>query len=695
MTLPRRPRRRIWITGGIFLVLALVLFIGPWLVPTGFIRRELSGLVRRETGLRLRIAGPVRLSVFPVLGLTLNQATLGNPSGFKGPPLLTVGRAAIGVGLTALLTGHIRVRTLTLSHVALALITDRKGATNYATLTRMIGPSQPAPSNTRSPAQVPPLPFEALGRIRFRQVGISEVNRQTGTVEQLHLLEVVAGPIHAGRRFPLRVKARFTSHRPQPLAATLNLKTRVLYQPTDGLSLKRTVFTLALSKPRSLTIRGLAPSLEISLSKDFILLKKINLQGNGFHGFLSARGRLWPTPLRAFGGSARLTLDRIRPWFGGALDHLIRTGRSRPPLTLATHWRLTGTRLSLSQLAMALGSEKFTGFIRVGTIGNRRHFSFLLAGNSLTLGAFPASKAGSGHVQPAARGPGAAMGSRSHPAAQNWNWLRQYAGGGHLRIGTLEADGLAITNLQVDFRMSRGILTAQPLSAQMLGGGLVGAGSLSAGPDNSPRIAFNLNVHGISARQLVRRLGSHTLSPLAGRFDARLTTRFAGQSRTAIARTLTGSGQLSMQAARWEGLDLDRIVRAVRKALGGHIPATWPQGGVTPLGRMNLSFRLAGPLLQVMSLALETPGLMVTGRGQFNWLDPNLSLRLLLAPRPNPTGRREWPTALAGIPIPVTVSGPPSTPRISLSIATLLKAEARAKAQSLLGRLLGHLIHHG
>ena len=150
-----------------------------------------------------------------------------------------------------------------------------------------------------------------------------------------------------------------------------------------------------------------------------------------------------------------------------------------------------------------------------------------------------------------------------------------------------------------------------------------------------------------------------------------------------------------MHNARWEGLDLDRIVAAVRGALAGHIPASWPQGGVTPLGRMNLRFRLAGPTMDIKSLALETPGLEVTGQGQLDWVTPTLALRLLLAPRPNAAGRSEWPAALHGVKIPISVTGPPQSPHVTPDLGTILKAEARAKARSLLGHFLGHLIPHG
>ncbi len=691
----RRPRG-IWIAGGILLLLLLVVFIAPLLVPTGFIRREITKVVHRETGLTLRIKGSVRLSVFPTLGLTLSRTTLDNPPGFRGPPLLSVGQAAVGVGLFPLISGHIEVTELRLNHIGLTLLTNPGGKTNYAPLLRMAASSKPAPRTRGHRSQTPGLPFAALGRIRLQHVTISEINQKTGAVDHLHLRELEAGPIEPGRRFPFLLKAGFSARHPQSVSARLELKSEVLYQPKDGLNLQKTSFRLTVTKPRHLVLRGEAEKLGVSLSKEFISIRKINLQGNGFSGFLTAKGRLDPSTLRSLSGRLNMRVDRIQPWFGAGLAHLIRKGTARPPLHLATAWHLTAREFSLTQLAVTLGAEHFTGFVRAGTVGKPRPFSFLLEGNSLTLNTPPSAPPGASRKSSGNRasGPTAAKTGATPTRTQSMSWLKDYAGSGRIRLGTLSADGIVASHIVVNLGIARGVLTASPLAAQLWGGRLAGSGSLSAGSGGAPHIVFNLKLRQLSAGKLVSSLGSRKLSPLAGSLDGSLVTRFTGENQAALARTLAGNGAFAMHNARWEGLDLDRIVAAVRGALAGHIPASWPQGGVTPLGRMNLRFRLAGPTMDIKSLALETPGLEVTGQGQLDWVTPTLALRLLLAPRPNAAGRSEWPAALHGVKIPISVTGPPQSPHVTPDLGTILKAEARAKARSLLGHFLGHLIPH-
>ncbi len=696
MSRPQGRSRGPWIAGGILLVLVLVLFIGPRLIPTGFVRREITRLVRQETGLTLKIKGPVRLSVFPTLGLTLSRTTLENPPGFQGPPLLSVGQAAVGVSLIPLISGHIEVTELSLSHIALTLLTNRRGISNYAPLARLAGAAKPAPAKSKAPPRRTSLPFAALGRIHLQHVTISVINRKTGAVDHLHLREVKAGPIEPARRFPFLLKAQISTHHPQSISATLELKTQVLYQPTEGLNLRGTSFRLTVTKPRHLVLRGEAKSLGLNLSKELISIHKINIQGNGFTGFLAAEGRLAPSALRSLSGRVNLRLDRIEPWFGAGLDHLLRNGTGRPPLTFVAAWHITARELSLTQMAVGLGPEHWRGFFRMGTVGKPRAFSFLLDGNSLTLNTPPPTSGGVSRKKSSQASVRAVAKTAASPAhTQSLSWLKAYAGSGRIRLGALHADGIRARNIVVNLKMARGVLTASPLSAQLLGGRLAGAGSLSAGSKGAPHLTFNLNLHQLSARKLVSSLGSRNLSPLAGRLDASLVARFTGENKAALAHTLAGNGVLAMHKARWQGLNLDRVVSAVRQALTGHIPASWPQGGVTPLGRMNLSFRLAGPILNIESLALETPGLAVTGRGQLNWVAPRLALQLLLAPRPNAAGRGEWPPALHGIKIPISVTGSPQSPRVRPNLSAILKAEARAKAKSLLGGFLGHLIPHG
>jgi uncharacterized protein involved in outer membrane biogenesis len=72
-------------------LLATVLLVLPWLLPTDYVRRQLAVALERETGIALQKAETVRLAFLPRLGIVLGNATL-SASGNENAPTITAER---------------------------------------------------------------------------------------------------------------------------------------------------------------------------------------------------------------------------------------------------------------------------------------------------------------------------------------------------------------------------------------------------------------------------------------------------------------------------------------------------------------------------------------------------------------------------------------------------------------------------
>ncbi|EQD33106.1 secreted protein containing AsmA domain protein, partial [mine drainage metagenome] len=131
------------VLAGLLTLAALIVFLGPLLIPAATLKRELVSWVRAKTGLTLTIQGPVEVTIFPTLGLSLDRVTLMNPKGFSPKPLIRIHHASIQAAFLPLFAGTIRVSKTTLQGVHLALLTNRAGVSNVAQLIRAIAGPKP------------------------------------------------------------------------------------------------------------------------------------------------------------------------------------------------------------------------------------------------------------------------------------------------------------------------------------------------------------------------------------------------------------------------------------------------------------------------------------------------------------------------------------------------------------------------
>ena len=84
------------IVGGIvavFITLAIVLIV--FVDPNDY-KQEIANLVKSKTGYSVNIRGNISLSVFPWIGVQVNDVEVENPPGYKGKTLALVGESGCG-----------------------------------------------------------------------------------------------------------------------------------------------------------------------------------------------------------------------------------------------------------------------------------------------------------------------------------------------------------------------------------------------------------------------------------------------------------------------------------------------------------------------------------------------------------------------------------------------------------------------
>ena len=676
---------------GLLTLVVLAILLGPLLIPTGTFERELMQWTRAKTGLTLKIQGPVEVTIFPTLGLSLNRVALMNPKGFPQKPLIRIHHASIRAAFLPLMTGTIKISETTLRGVRLTLLTNRHGISNVSGLLHALGSSS-APARRNRHPQATPSPsssmftLQTLGRLDLEQVDIRYRNLETRTRESIHGLDLKAGPIEREHPFPLSLHLEIRSSTPK-LDLAVRLKTAVLWASRRVFHLEHPAFRATFLGSHPTPLEAHAPSLEIALNRDRIDLSGLVLGGAGIHGSLSLQGTFAPTRSRDLGGRISLSLARLSPWLGQRIADLLRAPKTHPELNFETRFHLTGTRLGLTALALTLGSEKIAGQLDAKLGAPHPDIQAAFVGNTLSLAPVAAR---------AARGRTTSSPVTASRAAKpsSWMWLHEADGEVSLRLAGLRYGTFMLERLNAQAKLEHGTLTLYPAEATGFGGAIALRGRLTA-VHGMPRIHLHLKAQQLSLQQLSALLGNGHPVALSGRLSTDLRAGFTGLTEATIGKTLDGTGQVQVLHALWRGVDLRRIVVAVEAALHGQIPSRWPSGGKTRIGKLESAFILKGATATISKASLSTIGLEATGSGAINWLEPHLDLHLLLHPLAgSQPGEIPWPHALTRVAIPVTIEGTPSAPEVTPDLRSILRTAVRSRLQSLAHHLFGHLIPH-
>lgn len=202
---------------GLGVVVGLIVAAGAafvFLFPVSRIQAEVIQSVEKATGRKVAVEGPVRLMVYPVLGLEAEGVRLANVEGGQAAQLLTARSLALGVELLPLLQGQVRVAKLVLSEPRLALELDAQGRPNW-----LLGDPD-----------APPLEIDnlSLGDVRIEKGVVEFTNLADGSNFALRDMNVALSM--PSLNAPLRMDGAF-SYKEERAEAELELaKPRALLQ---------------------------------------------------------------------------------------------------------------------------------------------------------------------------------------------------------------------------------------------------------------------------------------------------------------------------------------------------------------------------------------------------------------------------------------------------------------------------------
>ncbi|MDR2212930.1 MAG: AsmA family protein [Pseudomonadales bacterium] len=269
---------------GSLIGLVLVLAIGALAYVLTFDLNANKALIaskfQEATGRTLTLDGQIEWSLYPWLGLTLNQVSIGNAEGFSATPLLRANHLQARVKLLPLFNKAIEIDTIRLDGVALNLEVHADGGNNWNFSAAPATSSTPSADNGGGIG----ITNFILGGVDIRDTSLIYDDQAANTHYEINGLNLQIGELIYGEPLDIRMSLDASSRVPQ-LGAALTLNGTVLYDlDNERYDLNPLALSANLSGPAvpggaaALTLDG---AFSADLAADTLSLPRLQLSALG------------------------------------------------------------------------------------------------------------------------------------------------------------------------------------------------------------------------------------------------------------------------------------------------------------------------------------------------------------------------------------------------------------------------------
>lgn len=536
-------------------VFALILVGAVFLIPA----EKVAGLAAREfskiTGRELVIAGSVRPSFYPVLGVKTGPISVANADWSTEGPLLQAASMEIAVDMAALMGGDVRITGLQVTDPVIVLERNEAGLANwdFRAISDGGGTAGPATPGAGTPFT---LDLAALsgGSLRF-------IDHAAGTVVEVEAIEAEA-------RVP-----DFNG------AATVTGSARISGQD------------VAISG----TIAEFAP---------FLAGRLVSVTAAAQAGAADARfdGRMSLSPMAAEGAVAADLGDMAALFALAGMDGPdLPQGLGAGSIVVDGAVTLTPEgSVHLRGGVISLDGNRLTGDLDLVTAGDRPKLSAkLVAGDLALAGALTGvAEAGGGG------GEGAASDAGWSDATIDVSALGVMDATVALTASAIDfgAAKVGATRLLMTLDRARAVFDLRELA--VYGGGVTGEFVVNGRKGLS--VGGDLRFAGIALQPMLSALAGY--DRLTGTGDVAVKFLGVGNSEAALMQGLSGSGSLSLTKGEVAGVDVPGMLRTLDTSYAG-------DGAKTVYDAVTGSFVIEGGVLMNDDLRLDAPGLTATGRG--------------------------------------------------------------------------------
>lgn len=606
------------IVGGIVLLLVVVVAAGGVLLGMFFdpneYKPEIRKLALEQAGIELNINGELGWSVFPWLGIEINQISVNYPG---QPQLAELNQAQVSVELPALLSGNIKMSSIVLDGLTLNLVKTQAGDTNWAVTGAAAGSKDPAPEqSTPSTAQASGGAALALDieSIAITNGNISYRDESTGSGVKLNDFTMTSGKVVTGAYFPAELSfSAVQSHNDE---AQISVATQM-----------KAEFFLDLAQ-QIVNIRGLSSQLDLAGKPFNDKTVRVALSGDiesdlGHQSASINNLRLSAANLNASGNVK--VADFSKPSISGQLDVatfslqelLSALGQAPIPTTdsevlkaISFNGQLGGpaNTLGMSKMTLKLDDTTFNGTFVMNLANGAIVFN--LQGDELNADRYLPPKSEQAETGTTASQSGERYSKEPVIPVETLRGLNLDV---TLGLQKLLISNLTITQLALQTTAQGGLVNVNKFNADMYSGTVRNSAVIDA--RKSPtRLTIKENIQGIQVGDLL--MDAASVDRLTGTFSTTASLTARGESVHAIINSLNGSANVKMPDGEIRGIDIAQtICQGFNNVAALGVNAEQVDRS-TPFANLNSNFNFTNGVMTNKDLRTTLDAMTVKGRGE-------------------------------------------------------------------------------
>ncbi|MGO8865757.1 MAG: AsmA family protein [Alphaproteobacteria bacterium] len=368
-------------------------------------------------------------------------------------------------------------------------------------------------------------------------------------------------------------------------------------------------------------------------------------------------GSLQPPPALALDGTFDLdapSAGKLAAWLGYPLDpkqpdpgllKVHATLTSDGPKTSVKDASITGKAIKISAEMQYDGSKPLAAVSAKLNIEQADLNSYLPPeGASTGKSAAPAAKG--------AAAPAAASGWSTAPFGL-LALLQEYGGDATLQLASVQYRDLDVKQGELKATAANKVLNVSLDKLSLAQGTISGKLTFDASAA-VPKLDYQLSVAGVQALPLLKTFADN--SRLSGTLACEMSGQGSGKSEKELVGTLSGKGQLKITNGAIHGINIAQAMRVIGTAgIGGS------QTEQTDFTELSGTYTMKDGILTNSDLTMDAPLVRLSGKGTVPFppqtLDYTVEAKLVAT-----TQGQGGKDALAGVPIPIKISGPWSNP---------------------------------
>lgn len=562
-----------------FIMLALLAFVATF--DANNYKPQIIEQVEKATGRTFTIGGDINLSIFPWIGLKVEDVALGNEEGFKAKQFAAIKQLDVKVNVLPLLKKEVEINTIRLHGLNVSLEVAKNKANNWSGLSQPAAegevgePTENKQQQVAEEEAVSPLQSLKVEGFEFVDAVIQYDDRSSNTKATVSELNLTTSAITFDEPVDVKFGARIENNQPV-IDTNLNLSTRLTFnKELTKFNLRDFVFTVLMKAnefiPQQEQIE-IKSEIDVSMDEQRVVLKQMQLSALGtttiaditisqFSQVPVIQGGIEVQPFNARMVAKRVAVELPEMAKADALHRV----------SIKTKIKLRGEKFQANEFSLGLDESTLSGWIHVLNL-SKQQLRYDLAFDQLNINDYMPpvvaqvqAKAGSGAASAGAPAPTAGVSTGDEKIELPVEMMRKLDIEGDFKIASLTAKEYQIKQFLMSVTAHKGLINIKPLAMQVLQGQVDAAIKLDVQKEK-PAYGINLKVNQVQVGPvadpfLVGMMGDKPLR-MEGAVNLKMDVNTAGESVNQLKKASKGQVVLDMKETAVHGFDPEYFMRS-------------------------------------------------------------------------------------------------------------------------------------